>query len=197
MRLVGRMVARELFYRLSSANDSTLVAQVQETRGLSKRQYFLWFDRFQGELQYCPSHPERCRLTLEIDAGSLTCRDQLLRTNQQRRLTACARDVVLQAHKHPVIYFSSARISVKALRGLVVEGKLRVRGTTRPHKVNVVVTPVEANYLEIEGDSLVQLSAFDISAPSSWFGLLRINDQVLIHWHLYATQVVREGQPPE
>lgn len=197
MRPVRRMATRELLYNLSSANDSTLVAQVHETRGLSKRQHFLWFDRFQGEFQYCPDYPERCRLTLEVDAGSLTCRDQLLRTSQQRRLTTCARDVVLQAHKHPILYFSSARISAKALRGLTIEGALDVRGTTRPHKVNVVFTPAEANCLEIEGDSLVQLSSFDIAAPSSWFGLLRMSDQVLIHWHLYATQVMKERQLPE
>ena len=108
------MADHTLRYCLSSAHDSTLVAQVHETRGWRKHPYFLRFEKLTGELHYDPEGRDQFRLTLDVDPGSLTCRDPSCPPRQQRRLTACARRAVLQAQQHPVLSFRSHQVTAKA-----------------------------------------------------------------------------------
>jgi YceI-like domain len=105
---------------------------------MTKCSYFLLFDKLQGELHYRVAQPEHLRLTVAIDASTVACRTGALRVAQRQR---CAREQVSQAGLHPTIHFASSRTTPKALRGLVVEGTLQVRGTTCVHKLNLVITP--------------------------------------------------------
>ena len=74
----------------------------------------------------------------------------------------------MQVALHPTIRFASSRTTPKALRGLVVEGTLQVRGTTCTHKLNLVITPAGGEGFELEGDSLLQLSDLGMVIPSRW-----------------------------
>lgn len=176
----------EVLHVISSHDDSTIVAQVHETRLMRKRKYFLWFESFRGELHFSADHPERSRLTIDIDAASVVCRDRSLRAKKQRRLTECVREVALNAGVHPSIQFSSSQVFVKTLRGLVVEGLLSLRGATGPVKMNAVFHPAGKDMLDIEADSAFRMSEFGIKAPSSLFGMRETSDQVLIHLQMRA-----------
>jgi polyisoprenoid-binding protein YceI len=186
MRLAFRMADHEVLHVISSSSDSSIVAEVLETRLMRKYRYFLSFESFKGELHHSPKHPENSRLTLEIDAKSVLCRDRSLRKNRQRRVTAYVRDQVLNASAHPVIQFASHQISAKPLRGLVVEGLLSARGTTGALKMNAVFTSTGNDRLEIDGDATFLLSGFGITAPSAFFGMVKTSDEILIHLRLYA-----------
>lgn len=186
VRITSRMGNRDVLHVISSRDDSTIVAQVHETRLMRKRKYFLWFESFRGELHFSADHPERSRLTIDIEAASVVCRDRSLRAKKQRRLTDCVRDVALNADVHPSIQFSSSRVVVKALRGVVVEGLLTLRGATGAVKMNAVFHPAGTNRLDIEADSAFRLSEFGIKAPSSLFGMRETSDQVLIHLQMRA-----------
>lgn len=188
MRMAFRMADREILHVISSSNHSRIVAEVLETRLMRKRKYFLPFDNFKGELHYSPNHPERSRLTLDVDATSVSCRDRSLREVKQGRVTEQVQDSVLNARAHPMIQFSSYQITIKALRGLLIEGALSIRGTTRALKLNAVFTPTSEDGLEIEGDSILRLSEFGIKAPSLLFGMVETSDHVLVHLHLYAVR---------
>ncbi len=186
MRLRFRMTDHDVVHSISSVTDSMIVAQVLETRLMRKRKYYLCFENFRGELHYFPNHPERSRLTLDIDATSVACRDKSLRGSKQRQVTEYVRESVLDAAAHPAIQFASYQISHKPLRGMVVEGVLTVRGTTRVLKMNAVFTPARTNGLEIEADSIFRFSEFGVKPPSSLFKMVETSDQVLVHLHLYA-----------
>jgi polyisoprenoid-binding protein YceI len=192
MRLRLRMPDREILHVISSSTDSIIAAQVLETRLMRKYKYFVFFENFKGDLHYFPNHPERSRLTLDIDATSVRCRDRSIRESKQRWISEYVRDSVLNASAHPGIQFASYQISAKALRGMVVEGVLTVRGTTRVLKMNAVFTPVGADRLEIETDSIFRFSEFGVKPPSSLFGVVETSDQVLMHLHLYAAPQVRD-----
>jgi polyisoprenoid-binding protein YceI len=194
MRLAFRMPDPEVLHVISSSNDSSIVAEVLETRLMRKYKYFLFFEDFKGELQYSPKHPERSRLTLDIDVKSVVCRDRSLKKNKQRRVTEYVRDSILNAGSYPLIQFASYQISAKPLRGLAVEGVLTVRGTTGKVKLNAVFTSTGSERLEIEGDSTLRLSAFGLTAPSSLFGMVKTSDEVLIHLRVYA-RAAAEGVP--
>ncbi len=188
MRIAVRMGNREILHVISSGDDSTIVAQVHETRLMRKYKYFLTFESFRGELYYAVDHPERSRLTIDIDAASVACRDRSLRENKQRRLADCVRDLALNAGEHPSIQFSSQQVSVKTLRGLLVEGILTLRGTTRLLKMNALFHPAGTDHLDVEADSAFKLSEFGIKPPSSLFGMLETSDQVLIHLQMRAAR---------
>ena len=152
--------------------------------------YFLSFESFTGELQYASDHPEKSRLRIDIDASSVVCRDSSLRASKQQRLAEYVRDLALNAAAHPSIQFSSYQISTKALRGLIVEGALTLCGTTKAVKMNAVFSERNANRLDIEADSLLKLSEFGIRAPSSLFGLMETQDQVLVHLQMSAARKI-------
>jgi polyisoprenoid-binding protein YceI len=181
MRMAWRMGNREVLHVISCVDDSMIVAQVHETRLMRKYKYFLSFESFRGELHYSADHPERSRLTIDIDTASVVCRDRSLKEHKQRRLAEYVRDVALNAAAHPSIQFSSCQISAKPLRGLVVEGVLNLCGTTRPLKMNAIFHPSSTESIDIEADLAFKLSEFGIKAPSSLFGMVETNDQVLIH----------------
>jgi polyisoprenoid-binding protein YceI len=186
VRLAFRMADHEVLHMISSSNDSAIVAEVLERRLTRKYKYFLSFENFKGELHYSANRPEKSRLTLDIDAKSIVCRDRSLRKNKQRRVTEYVRDLVLKAGEFPVIQFASHQISAKPLRGLAVEGVLTVRSTTGALKLNAVFTSTGPDRLEIEGDSTLRLSAFGITAPSAFFGMVKTSDEILIHLRIYA-----------
>jgi polyisoprenoid-binding protein YceI len=174
-------------YSISSTRDSTIAAEIVETRWLRKCPYFLSFETFQGNLLYCPEHLEKSRLTLDIDAKSIMCRDRRLRSNKQRRAAEYVRHKVLNTADFPAVQFASHLIAAKPLRGLIVDGSLTMRGAERPFKMNAVFTPTGQNRLEIEADSILRLSDFDIRAPSFFWGMVKIGDQALIQIRLQAT----------
>jgi polyisoprenoid-binding protein YceI len=197
MRFALKMADHEILHAISSSDDSAIVAEVHETRLMRKYKYFLAFENFRGELHYVPNHPEKSRLTLDLDARSVSCRDRSLRESKQRRVAEYVREQILNAGTYPAIQFSSYQISAKALRGFAVEGVLTVRGTTRAFKMNAVISPASADRLEIEADSLFRFSEFGAKAPSSLFGMVETSDQVLIHLRLYAARVGADNTAPQ
>jgi polyisoprenoid-binding protein YceI len=186
------MTDRDVLHSISSLTDSMIVAQVLETRLMRKHKYFICFENFKGELHYFANRPERSRLTLDIDAASVACRDKSLRGSKQRRVTEYVRGSVLDAATHPNIQFASYQMSTKALRGMVVEGVLTVRGTTRVIKMNAVFSPLKTDRLEIEADSLFRFSEFGVKPPSALFGIVETSDQVLVHLQLHAMPQAQE-----
>jgi polyisoprenoid-binding protein YceI len=186
------MADREIAYSISSANDSTIVAEVLQTRLLRQHKYFLAFGSFTGELRNFPDQPERSQLALDIDVMSISCRDGRLNASKQGRAVKYLRGLVKNAATASAIQFRSHRITPKALRGLVVEGMLTVHGVTRAFKMNAVFAAKSEGRLEIEADSIFRFSEFGIDAPSSLFGMVKTSDQAVIHFHLLAA---REASP--
>ena len=174
-------------YSISATRDSTIAAEIIETRWLRKCPYFLSFEAFQGSLVYCPDHLDQSRLTIEIDAKSVACRDRRRSPNKQRRTAEYARTTLLNAAAFPTVQFASRQISAKPLRGLVVDGALTVRGVERPFKMNAVLTPIGRDRLEVEADCILRLSDFDIQAPAFLWSMVKIGDEALIQLRLQAT----------
>jgi polyisoprenoid-binding protein YceI len=182
-------------YNIAPSIDSTLALEVFKTGLMRRKKHILFFENFRGELSYVKDCPESSRLNIMIDAASIVCRDKWLRARQQRSVTAFARNQALDAAHHPEIRFASARISAKPLRGYVVEGVLKLRGTTRNIRVNVVLTAMNRGRFQIDGDSTLRLSDFGIHPPSSMLGLAGTQDEALLRLLLWATEPVAAGAP--
>jgi polyisoprenoid-binding protein YceI len=177
-------------YTILPSLDSTLALEVFKTGLMRRKKHLLFFENFRGELCYVRDCPESSRLDIMIDATSVVCRDQWLRPKQQQAVTLFARNQALEADRHPEIRFASTRISAKPLRGFVIEGVLKLRGTTRNVRVNVVLTAMNRGRFQIDGDATFRLSDFGITPPSSLFGLAGTKDEALLRLLLWATEPV-------
>ncbi|MGA8030233.1 MAG: YceI family protein, partial [Bryobacteraceae bacterium] len=162
----------ETLFTISPSNDSTIVLEVLKTGLMRRRKHHLFFDNFRGELRYMPDRPESSRVNITIDAASVTCRDQWLKKKKQQAVTRYAKNQILEADRHPEITFTSTRISLKPLRGFVVEGVLKVRGIGRTVKLNIVLNPMKNERFQIDGDASIHLPDFGVKPHSSLFGLI-------------------------
>jgi polyisoprenoid-binding protein YceI len=184
----------QTLYTISPSIDSTLALEVFKTGLMRGKRHMLFFENFRGELCYVKDCPESSRLNIMIDANSVVCRDKWLRPKQQKLVASFARTQALDAPHHPEIRFASSRISAKPLRGFVIEGVLKLRGTSRNVRVNVVLTAMTRGRFQIDGDATLSLSDFGIHPPFSMFGLAGTQDQALLRLLLWATEPVAVSQ---
>jgi polyisoprenoid-binding protein YceI len=192
VRLCLRMSDCVVKYSVLASTDSAIIVEVLHTKLLKKHKYVLSFDDFTGEFYYVQNHPEKSWLTLEVAAQSITCRDRRLSATKQRRIAKYARNLVLNSITPSTIQFASRQISAKALRGFAVEGTLSVRGTERPLKMNVIFAVPSVDQLEIEGDFIFRFSEFGIKTPSLFFGMIKIDNQALVQFHMHAARTNKE-----
>jgi polyisoprenoid-binding protein YceI len=185
------MSSREITYALLPSNDSTLAIEVCKTGLMRKKKHLLFLERFSGQLSYFPDAPEMSCVQMTVDVNSLVCRDPWLRPKKREVVARYARSEALIAASHPEITFLSTRMSRKPLRGFLIEGQLKIRDVTRPINLNVVLNPAKKDGLQIDGDAVFRLSEFGIARPSSHFGLIGTQDEVLIHALLWATRSER------
>jgi len=180
------MAASRTVYNISPSPDSTLAVEVRKT-GLLKRKHLFVFEQYSGTLTYDPGEPLNSTFHLTVEAGSLVSRDASSKPSQQRKLTRFALSEALRAEEHPVLLLESERFLAKPLRGFVVEGKLCFRKTSRPFKANVGFGVPKKDRLQIDADSTLRLSDYGIRRPSSLFGLIRTEDDVVLHALLWGT----------
>jgi polyisoprenoid-binding protein YceI len=187
------MPAREALYTISPSADSTIAIEIFKTGLMRRKKHIFFFERFKGELCYFADHPEASRVNFTIDTNSIVCRDQWLKAKKQQFLAQYARDKILETRTHPEIRFASTRISSKPLRGYAVEGELKIRGTGRIVKVNMVVSPRRNDSFQLDGDATVCLTDFGIRPPSALLGLIGTKNEGLVRLLLWAIPV--SGQP--
>ena len=180
------MPAAEALFTISPSSDSTIAIEVLKTGLMRHKKHILFFENFSGTLRYVPASPQSSQVDLCVDADAVVCRDQWLRAGKQRLVTKYAREHGLAAQQYPEIRFSSTRICSKPLRGFVTEGELKIRGTSRIVKVNVVFSPKNQNRFQVDGDATIRLSDFGIERPTSLFGLIGTKDEALIRLLLWA-----------
>lgn len=173
-------------YTISPSADSTIAIEVFKTGLLHRKKHIFFFERFKGELCYFADRPEASSINFTIDSGSIVCRDQWLKAKKQQYLAQYARDKVLDVSRHPEIRFASTRISSKPLRGYVVEGELKIRGTGRIVKVNAVLTPRRNDSFQVDGDATVCLTDFGIRPPSALLGLIGTKNEGLVRLLVWA-----------
>ncbi len=141
---------------------------------------------------YDPEQPLESVLNLSIEASSVACRDPLQKHKQQEHLTEFARSQGLAAAQHPLITVKSQRFMAKPLRGFVAEGTLSFRGVDRLLKANIGFGVPKKDRLQIDADATLRLSEYDVPRPSSLFGLIRTEDDVVLHaliWGVTTTNV--------
>jgi polyisoprenoid-binding protein YceI len=180
------MSARHTVYNISPSPDSTLAIEIRKT-GLVKRKHLFVFEQYRGELIYDPEQPLQSALNLSIEANSLVCRDSDAKPKVRQRLTRFALAEALQAAEHPVVLIQSQRFLAKPLRGFIAEGTLRYHGVDRNIKANIGFGVPKKDRVQLDADATLRLSDYNLPRPSSLFGLIRTEDEVVLHALVWGT----------
>ena len=90
----------------------------------------LRFDRLDGTLDYDPSHPERSKLQVTLDAASIDAGEETL-----NRLVA---NDILEASRYPQIRFAATEIKPTIEGRGQVRGDLSFHGQSRPVDLDVL-----------------------------------------------------------
>jgi polyisoprenoid-binding protein YceI len=167
-------------FKISPSPDSTLAVEVRKA-GWAKGKHLFVFEQFSGALSYDQERPLDSVLDLTIDANSVVCRDQEAKPKQREDMTKFAREQALASSQHPEIKMRSIRFIAKPLRGFVAEGTLSFHGGDHAIRANIGFGALRGNRIQIDADSTLRLSDYKLPAPSSLFGLIRTEDEVVLH----------------
>lgn len=184
------MLSEKTRYAISPTNDSTLAVELTRTGLTRYKKHILSFEDFRGEFVCVGDKPEDSHLQLVIGASSLMCRAPWWSTKKQEQLSLFIRDNVLAASQYPEIKFQSSSVARKPIRGLVVKGTLKIRGTARNATLNIVLNQTKPDIMQIDGDATLRLTDFGIEPPSWFLGLIKIKDEILIRLLLWGARSV-------
>lgn len=132
------------------------------------------FRRFQAHLRLDEAHPERTRISVEVDA-----RSEMMAWQQATDMLR-SKDF-LDVHRHPLVRFTSTAVLSVAPDRYRIQGELRLRGITRPLVLwaRLVGRHVDPRRHDEQADFVVtgslQRSAFGMTADQTF-----ISDRVTL-----------------
>lgn len=95
----------------------------------------------------------------------------------------------LKAGQYPTITF----IVISTARSVAMDGEkhfieargiLKIAGVSRIIRLHPAISAEEPEKINIEGDAFLKMSDFDIKPPFALFGLLRVNDDLTVHFKI-------------
>jgi polyisoprenoid-binding protein YceI len=99
----------------------------------------------------------------------------------------------LDAATNPVITFSLADYVVERSEGasnVRMQGLLRIAGTQRSLVVHGTVFRNASGQVILRGERLIDIRDFDIEPPRRFFGLLRVRNEVTVHFEVVVRPLI-------
>ena len=110
----------------------------------------------------------------------------------------------LLSSKHPYISFEyESTESMKYAREtetytITVNGKLTVAGHTNRIQFPLSAEVLDNNTIRAIGNTDLKMTAYNVEPPSALLGLVRVNDELIVHFEIVATlnnvELPRDGQ---
>ncbi len=177
-------------YQIRPSNESISALEVFKAGLLMGKKHVLFFEKYSGEVEYSRERPEESSVRIVVEARSARCRDDWLKPADRKKVLAATVDGMLAADRYPDIAFSSTRIVPKGSSRLEVQGTFSISGTTRPATMDVTITPIGDDRLELDCNSVISLRDYGLKPPSSALGLIRTKDNAIFRFLLWAEKAV-------
>jgi polyisoprenoid-binding protein YceI len=172
-------------FRIRPSNESIFALEI--FRGLMRgKKHVLFFEQYDGEVRYVREKPEESSLRFTVEARSGACRDEWLKPADRRKFASEAVNGMLAAEQHPQLSFASTRMLPKSPHRFQVDGNLTIRGLARPVNVDMAITPIGDDRLELDGNASIGLREFALEPPSSALGLARTRNTVVLRFLFWA-----------
>ncbi len=100
----------------------------------------------------------------------------------------------MKASRYPNIVFSLKSYSVSTTgpkKTISVPGSLSISGVSKPVILNATIN-LSGSDLSISGSQSVKMSAYGITPPTMMFGSIKVDDFVIVHYHLVLSPLSSE-----
>ncbi len=181
-------VSGQTLYLLHPAEGSRLSLAVEKTGLLRGKQHLFLFSRFDGTVTWDSAQPERSRVSLSIDAASITCQDTWVSAKDLRKIQDYAYNDMLAATRFPRIQFVSMGARSVSPNTFTVSGNLTIRNVTKPAEVTVTVDARETTHPVYTGTAVIRLTDFGLKPPSAALGTIGTKNEMTLEFHLLAAQ---------
>ena len=173
-----------------SSAESTFTLEVSKTGLMLGKKHALFFEQYQGDLEYNPQRPENSKVQLAVEARSVTCKDPWVKDKSTRKkIVETAVNDMMAAGEYPQLKFASTRIANKAKGQFEIQGELTVRGITKPVAFAVAAKPAGEQRLEIDGDAEINLKDYGLKPPSTMLGLIGTKSKMILRFLVWAEKV--------
>lgn len=174
-------------YSIRPFAESTFTLEVFKSGLLAGKKHLLFFEQYEGELDYSPEHVEDSKVRLTVQARSVTCKDNWVKAEDRKKIVNAAINDMMAANQYPQLLFVSSRISTKSKGLYEVQGDLTVRGISKPIVFQAAVKPVSGDLrLEIDGDANISHKDYGLKPMSRFGGIVGTKDQMLLRFLVWA-----------
>src|SRR3972149_2295902 len=194
LALLGVALPEAAAYRVA-AEESRMTVQVG-TAGLFKmfgHEHNIQVKGIAGRVEWDPEAPASARLALEIDAASLTVADEELGEKDRAQVQSDMETQALALPQNPEIVFESTEVRVEksegANRRLKLQGRLSLRGVTKPVEVPLIVEIAEGR-LTAKGEMELESKNWGVPQISAVGGAVKTKEDLKLPFEIVG---VREG----
>ena len=175
-------------YRIEPTPESSFTLEVYKTGLWSGRKHVFRFERYRGELQYDPEHPQNSRARFVVESASAVCKDDWVKPSDQKKVLAYTLDEMLAAAKYPEIIFESTAIAAQSGEHFQAQGNLTVRGVTKPVTIDLTVKAARPGRIQLEGTAEIRLKDYGLKPPSAALGTIGTKNEMLLRFVLFAVR---------
>ena len=181
------MAEEVILYSISPSAESTLTLEVFKTGLMTGKKHLLFFEQYEGEIEYHPQRVEDSKVRFTVQARSVTCKDTWVKPEDRKKIVDAAINDMMAASQYPQLAFASSAIATKSKGLYEIQGDLTVRGISKPIVFQVAVKPVGGDRrLEIDGDAHISHKDYGLKPLSRFGGLIGTKDQMLLRFLVWA-----------
>jgi polyisoprenoid-binding protein YceI len=176
-------------YSIRPLPESTFTLEVFKTGILAGKKHLFFFEQYDGQIDYNTERVEDSRVQLTVQAASVACRDNWVKSEDRKKILDAARNDMLAVSQYPQISFASSRIVTKSKGQFEIQGNLTVRGIAKPVTLQAAVKPVGDLRLEIDGDAHISHRDYGLKPLSRFGGIVGTKDQMLLRFLVWAEKL--------
>jgi len=177
-------------YFIRPSAESTFTLEVFKSGLLAGKKHLLFFEQYEGEIEYNTQHVEDSKVRFTVQARSVTCKDNWVKPEDRKKIVEAAINDMMAASQYPRLSFVSSRIRTKSKGLYEVQGDLTVRGISKPIVFQAAVKPVADIRLEIDGDARISHKDYGLKPLSRFGGIAGTKDQMLLRFLVWAEKKV-------
>ncbi len=129
-------------------------------------------DSLAGTAQFGATNTSLASGTLHVPVAHVDCGNS--------RMTADMRET-LHADRHPEISFSLTGVERSPVQA---HGILAIAGVERSVSIHGTLRPMDGGQVRVTGSTRLRLSDFGIEPPTKFFGLVRVHNEIDVHFDL-------------
>ncbi len=175
-------------YEIRPSESGRLALTVEKTGLYRGKKHLFLFQKFDGRLDLDSGRPEASKIELNVDSGSLVCKDDWVSAGDLKKVEQTALDDMLAVKQHPAMTFVSTAIQPLGGDKYEAQGTLTIRGLTKPATVSVALDASNPAMLRLQGSAIIRLTDYKLKPPSALLGAIGTKNEMTLNFTLVANK---------